>query len=318
MVCDDYALLNIRTEMSNNHALGYKSILETLYYYFAKVRDEGPQFKVMKMLKDIRVMRYQADIEGSGRMARDLVEVMRGAKNDEDVDQLLTVKAGIPDFNVDAIKKIAEHLANPKKVVIFLSSQRYDRVMTKFEEQLGINYDVAKIPQNILEKTMKVEPIYGTKFNVTSIPSNVLDSLYEPDIDQDERKLCLPQVEYQHILPVIFNLLPKDQGRAREKTHLLKSWDDADLWYHKDEKFNEPLVFIRIKILTKDYSFVVQKSKYDSQRIDMQRLLFATMWEEVVKEYLVAYSVLPNHLGYQFRFQHHQDSLEFTCSGYNN
>lgn len=124
------------------------------------------------------------------------MEAVRGVKVDEDVEQLLTVKAGIPDFNVDSIKRIAEHIADPKKVMIFLSSQRYDRRMTKFEEQLGINYDVAKIPQNIIEKTMKVEPIYGTKFNVNNIPSNILDTLYEPEIDEDERKLCLPLMEY--------------------------------------------------------------------------------------------------------------------------
>lgn len=104
---------------------------------------------------------------------------------------------------------------------------------------------------------MKVEPIYGTKFNVNNIPSNILDQLYEPDIDEDERKLCLPHMEYQHILPIIFNLQPKDEGRAKQKTHLLKGWNDADLWYHKDERFNEPRVFIRLKIFTKDYSFVV-------------------------------------------------------------
>lgn len=62
----------------------------------------------------------------------------------------------------------------------------------------------------------------------------------------------------------------------------MKGWSDADLWYHKDERFNEPRVFIRFKIFTKDYSFVVQNSKYDSQRIDMQRLLFANIWEHVV------------------------------------
>lgn len=62
MVSEDQVLFNIRMEMTNNHALGYKSILETLYYYFAKIRDQGPQFKIMKMLKDIRVMRYQSDI----------------------------------------------------------------------------------------------------------------------------------------------------------------------------------------------------------------------------------------------------------------
>ena len=91
-------------------------------------------------------MRYQSDMQGSNKVAWNLAGALRGVKTDEDVEQLLTVKAGIPDFNVDSIKKIADHLADPKKVMIFLSSQRYDRRMTKFEEQLGINYDVAKIP----------------------------------------------------------------------------------------------------------------------------------------------------------------------------
>jgi len=53
---------------------------------------------------------------------------------------------------------------------------------------------------------MKVEPMYGTKFNVTSIPQNILDTIHDPDIYQDERKLCFPHMEYQHLLPIIFNL----------------------------------------------------------------------------------------------------------------
>ena len=91
-------------------------------------------------------MRYQSDFEGSHQISWNLVGALRGVKVDEDVEQLLTVKAGIPDFDVDQIKKVSNHIADPKKVMIFLSSQRYDRRMTKFETHIGINYDVAKIP----------------------------------------------------------------------------------------------------------------------------------------------------------------------------
>ena len=42
MVSEDQVLLNVSMEMLNNHALAYKSILETIYYYFGKIRDEGP------------------------------------------------------------------------------------------------------------------------------------------------------------------------------------------------------------------------------------------------------------------------------------
>jgi len=37
------------------------------------------------------------------------------------------------------------------------------------------------------------------------------------------------------------------------KTHLLKQWVDGDLWYHRDDKFNEPKAFIRLKIYSKDF-----------------------------------------------------------------
>ena len=42
MVSEDQVLLNVSMEMLNNHALAYKSVLETIYYYFGKIRDEGP------------------------------------------------------------------------------------------------------------------------------------------------------------------------------------------------------------------------------------------------------------------------------------
>lgn len=37
-----------------------------------------------------------------------------------------------------------------------------------------------------------------------------------------------------------------------------------------------------------------------------------------MREYLKDYNILPNYLGYHFDFKHHQDNLEFICSGFNN
>ena len=180
IVSDTQVLFSLRMEMSHNDSETYNFIFEALYRYFNKIRDEGPQFKIMKMLKDIRVMRYQSDIEGTKRIAWDLVDVLSGVSNDEDIEQLLTVKAGIPDFNADQIKSIAEHLADPSKVMIFLSSQRYDKRMsvinqksartTRSKNTLDLDAAFGSNFQNLNDKTMKIEPIYGTKFSVSNIP----------------------------------------------------------------------------------------------------------------------------------------------------
>lgn len=56
----------------------------------------------------------------------------------------------------------------------------------------------------------------------------------------------------------------------------MKSWDNADLWYHKDEFFNVPNALVKFKIYTKDLGFG------SDPRIEV----FVSMWEAVLQQKL--------------------------------
>lgn len=86
IVSDSQVLFSLRMEMHHNDSETYNQIFCAIYLYFNKIRDEGPQFKIIKMLKDIRVMRYQSDIVGTRKISWDLVDVLSGVENNEDIE----------------------------------------------------------------------------------------------------------------------------------------------------------------------------------------------------------------------------------------
>ena len=69
---------------------------------------------------------------------------------------------------------------------------------------------------------------------------------------ENGKKLDLPPVN--KLLPSKFDLLPSEKSLAH-KTQLVKSWDNAELWYKKDEKFNKPKGFINVVSYTAESNF---------------------------------------------------------------
>ena len=72
------------------------------------------------------------------------------------------------------------------------------------------------------------------------------------------------------MIPTNFDVLDKD-AQYSEKPQILKQWEDTDLWYKKDDKFEKPKAFINMKIYTTDCGFCLQ----DHARI------FASVWNGV-------------------------------------
>ena len=58
-----------------------------------------------------------------------------------------------------------------------------------------------------------------------------------PDPEISTKKLGLPPVN--NLIPKDFSILEADPTYS-SSPHLLQQWDDTDLWYKKDDKFNRP------------------------------------------------------------------------------
>jgi len=108
------------------------------------------------------------------------------------------------------------------------------------------------------------------------------------------------------MIPTNFDILDKDE-KLSDKPSILKQWDDTDLWYKKDDKFEKPKAFINMKIYTTDCGFCVQ----DESRV------FASIWNGVQEEYLREFNYmadcasLSNSVGVKY------DNIGFSWSGWN-
>lgn len=76
-------------------------------------------------------------------------------------------------------------------------------------------------------------------------------------------------------MPKVFDILPKNEDYS-SKPVLLKQWNDSDLWYKKDDKFNRPKAIINLKYYTNDCMF----GRTASARV------FVDMWNAILQENL--------------------------------
>lgn len=83
------------------------------------------------------------------------------------------------------------------------------------------------------------------------------------------------------LIPENLGVLPPNEELSK-KTHILKQWEDADLWYKKDDKFDRPKAYIYMKIYTGDDGFGTSAEKQ----------VFAQTWDKVVEEFLREFSYM--------------------------
>jgi len=88
---------------------------------------------------------------------------------------------------------------------------------------------------------------------------------------------------------------------------LLKTWDDTEVWYKKDDKFKRPKGIVNFKIYTNDCSF----SQTAAGR------LFAEVWRQCLDEYLREFSYMASCASLDFSLVVAPDNVEFNWSGFN-
>lgn len=70
-----------------------------------------------------------------------------------------------------------------------------------------------------------------------------------PNVEIKRKGLELPPKN--NLIPKNFDILAKNKEYSSEPI-LLKQWDDTDLWYKKDDKFDRPKSEVSMKIYTND------------------------------------------------------------------
>jgi len=151
---------------------------------------------------------------------------------------------------------------------------------------------------------LKEEKWYKTKYSVEPIPEDLLKQMTEPACNTTTKKIDLPPANT--LIPKNFDILPKNEELSK-KAHLLKQWDDCDLWYKKDDKFERPKAYINMKMYTGDNGFGSAPEKR----------LFALFWQSVQEEYLREFKYMADCANLNFTLSVLHDNLNLSFSGFN-
>lgn len=137
---------------------------------------------------------------------------------------------------------MAVELANPTNTLVFITSQTFEDVDLPLKEKW-----------------------YKIDYSSRKFSDEMMSSLRKPVINLNGLKLDLPP--QNNLLPKNFEILAEDVSLS-DRVKLLKTWDDTEIWYKKDDKFKRPKGIVNFKFYTNDCLF--------SQT--SQGRLFAEIW----------------------------------------
>jgi len=80
----------------------------------------------------------------------------------------------------------------------------------------------------------------------------LIENLTKPKINSNGLLLDLPP--HNNLLPKNFDILPEDPT-VSDRVKLLKTWEDTEVWYKKDDKFKRPKGIVNFKLYTNNCLF---------------------------------------------------------------
>jgi len=125
-----------------------------------------------------------------------------------------------------------------------------------------------------------------------------------PACEIKSKKIDLPPANT--LIPKNFDILAKDQEKS-SKPMLLKQWEDTDLWYKKDDKFERPKAIVSFKMYTTDNDF--------GQTAEAR--MFMTVWRSVMMEYMREFNYTAECANLEFTATVLHDNLNCVWSGFN-
>ena len=139
------------------------------------------------------------------------------------------------------------------------SAYLYHEFDTKRIQQIG---GMLADPQNtfvsVLSKSFKdedlllLEPWYSIKHSAEKYPEHLSQAMLQPQVKENGKKLDLPPAN--NLLPSDFAILAENKDHSAQPV-FAQQWDNAELWFKKDDHFKQPKGNIAVKIYTTDCNF---------------------------------------------------------------
>ena len=158
---------------------------------------------------------------------------------------------------------------------------------------------------------MQTEPIYQTKFKKEAFAP---DLLAQWAVSQPRANETL---DYPAANPYVPKRFPKSRKMTRKedqpigKPVLLTGGDSAkavsDVWFKQDDQFEQPYVYAKCKLETKDLMF--------PQTVESHA--FLSCWQAMLEEHSRELRYTAGAAGIQFYISRYLESLGFTLFGYN-
>jgi len=127
--------------------------------------------------------------------------------------------------------------------------------------------------------------------------------MLQPKVKENGKKLDLPPPN--NLLPTDFTILPKNKDHST-KPVFAQQWDNAELWFLKDDRFERPKGIIGLKIYTSDLNFGTTPNAR----------VFAEVWQKVFDEYIREFKYMADCAELSLTTTLAVDNLSFQWSGY--
>jgi len=253
-----------------------------VFKYAQRLQEVGPQDYIFEETKKIGNIKF--DFADKGQALNNCVSLagkLQRFEAAEDIPQLIRSSYCCDSFDKARTIEMGEHLADPANTLIFLTSQ---------------SLDAATLP--------KKEKWYKIDYSQDKFTPEFMAKLRNPVVSENSKKLDLPPENT--LLPTDFEILAKNQELSA-KPFLLKQWNETDLWYQKDDRFDRPKGYVGAKIYTGDLNF---------GQTPLSRV-FAEVWKGCLSEYLREFAYMADCAALTFSSALAHDNIDLRWNGYN-
>lgn len=201
-------------------------------------------------------------------------------KTNEELEHLIRSFYVLDSFDKERITQISALIADPANTICNLTSKSFtDDQLPNKEKWYKIDYS----SQKYSEEQLKL--------------------MLNPQVKQNGKSLDLPPAN--NLIPKNFDVHP-EQPEQSKRPVFAAQWDNADLWYKKDDKFKKPKGKVAVKIYTNDIHFGTTATSR----------VFAEMWKACFNEYIREFKYIADCAELTSSITLAVDNLQFEWSGY--
>jgi len=256
-------------------------VIAAVFKYAQRIRDVGPQQFVFDECQKIGNLKFEfLDKGNSTNYCVKLARNMPNFENDADMEHLIKSSYVYESFDQERIKQIGAMLADPANTIISLTSKSFK------EEELNQH-----------------EPWYNIKFTSEKYNETLLQAMLKPTVKENGKKLDLPPEN--KLIPSKFDILPEQPEHSAQPV-FASQWDNAELWFKKDDRFKKPKGNVGVKIYTNDLNFGTTPISR----------VFGEVWKGCFNEYMREFKYMADCAELSLEATLALDNLQFHWSGF--